>query len=203
MSEEIDREVEDLRPVLARMLPDDWDRPIRAHDQAAVDDALRRAWLIVYHRARAKASDRRDAEEIAQEVFCRVLARMGSWSSDDAALHHAYLVRAARNLQYDQWRRRDRNRASDAMYASDRSRLSVGPEDEIMGGLEREALRAALRSLTLDQAQVLRLRIFEELSAEETGAVLGKSATAVRQLQHRAVRALRARLTGDDPENGR
>ena len=199
--DELEREVEDLRPILAGVLPQGWDGPIRARDQKALDDAVQRAWRIVYHRARAGVRDRRDAEDVAQEVFCRVLARLGTRDPAEAALQHAYLARAARNLLYDQWRGRDQHRAADTAYAEDRSGAPSGPEDEVLRRLEGEEVRIALGTLSPLQRQVLRLRIFEQLNAQETAAVVGRSAESVRQIQHRALRALRAQLSRSNPGN--
>jgi RNA polymerase sigma-70 factor (ECF subfamily) len=198
---ELEREVEDLRPILAGVLPKGWDGPIRARDQAALDDAVQRAWRIVYHRARAGVRDPRDAEDVAQEVFCRVLTRLGTRDPAEAAVQHAYLARAARNLLYDQWRGRDRHRAADTVYAEDRSGAPPGPEDEVLRRLDGEEVQVALGSLSPIQRQVLRLRIFEQLSAEETAAIVDRSPEAVRQIQHRALRALRDLLTRNDPDD--
>jgi RNA polymerase sigma-70 factor (ECF subfamily) len=193
VTDEGDQEVDDLRPVLARVLAPDWDHPIASHDQAAFDAAVRRAWLVVYYRVAARTGDRGEAEEAAQEVFCRVLARMGSWPAGEA-VRRAYLARAASNLLQDQWQRRERRLLADTAYATDRSREPADPQDVAVRREETEQLVEALRSLPPIQAQVLRLRIGEELSSEEAGAVLDKSAQAVRQIQHRALEALRARL---------
>lgn len=198
---EAERELEDLRPVLSRVLPADWDRPIAARDQAALDAAVRRAWLVVYYRVVARTGDRGEAEEAAQEVFCRVLARMGTRTSDEA-VRKAYLARSASNLLQDQWRRREHRRFADTAYAADRSGEPIDPQDAVVRRAESEQLVEALRSLPPIQAQVLRLRIGEELSSEETGAVLGKSAAAVRQIQHRALEALRERLGRQDAGGG-
>ncbi|HVX20947.1 MAG TPA: sigma-70 family RNA polymerase sigma factor [Acidimicrobiales bacterium] len=192
---EVAREVEDLRPVLGSILPGGWDGPVRVGDQAALDAAVRRAWLVVYHHARANVRDRREAEDIAQEVFARVLSRLASPDAGRPPIEQAYLTRAARNLLYDQWRRRDRNRADDAAYATDRSADPTGPEDEVLRRIEGEEVRIALTTLTPVQRQVLRLRIFEQLTAEEVAAVVGRTPDWVRQTQHRALRALRDHLS--------
>ena len=60
----------------------------------------------------------------------------------------------------------------------------------------------ALGTLPPAQRQVLRLRIFEGLTAEETAAVLGGNAEWVRQTQFRALRTLRDRLTWNDADPG-
>ena len=57
------------------------------------------------------------------------------------------------------------------------------------------AVREAIRQLTPEQQHVLALRFSQELSLEETAAVMGKTITAVKVLQFRAVQALRQRMT--------
>ncbi|HEX3946237.1 MAG TPA: sigma-70 family RNA polymerase sigma factor [Acidimicrobiales bacterium] len=195
---EIEREVADLRPVLTGILPEGWDGPVRAGERVALDAGLRRAWLIVYHRARASVRDPREAEDVAQEVFSRVLARLATRGPDGVPIEPAYLARAARNLLYDQWRSRDRHRADEAAYAEDRSGAPAGPEDEALRRMEGEEVRVAFGALSPTQRQVLRLRIYEQLTAEETAAVVGRTPDWVRQVQHRALRTLREQLTRPD-----
>jgi RNA polymerase sigma-70 factor (ECF subfamily) len=52
----------------------------------------------------------------------------------------------------------------------------------------------AWRQLTDDQQQVIALKFMQELSNEETAAVMGKPVSAVKMLQHRALAALRRLL---------
>ena len=65
------------------------------------------------------------------------------------------------------------------------------------------ALRTALSSLTDEQQQVIILRFIEGQNLEETAAIMGKNANAIKALQHRALRALASRLerSGFDLEN--
>ena len=58
----------------------------------------------------------------------------------------------------------------------------------------REALLAALDRLTPDHRAVLRLRILEGRTTSEVAALIHRSQPAVRQLQVRALAALRAAL---------
>ncbi len=192
MTPDPDQAAEDLRPLLVSVLPPDWERAVAARDQAALTEATRRAWEVVYHRTLLSIRDRREAEEVTQEVFCRVLARLGTRQGDEA-VRQAYLVQASRNLLADRWRRRARAQAAPPMVAP----APPTPEEAALARLEVEDLRRALAALPDEQRTVLRLRVFEHLSAEETGAVLGRSAAAVRQIQHRAVVALRAALGGE------
>lgn len=55
----------------------------------------------------------------------------------------------------------------------------------------RQEIRHTLDQLRDDYRTVLILRFISGLTAEETGAVMGRTTTAVRVLQHRALAALR------------
>jgi RNA polymerase sigma-70 factor (ECF subfamily) len=57
-----------------------------------------------------------------------------------------------------------------------------------------QQLRQAMQRLTPEQQHVLALRFAEEYSLEETASVMGKTITAVKQLQFRAVASLRRLL---------
>ena len=60
--------------------------------------------------------------------------------------------------------------------------------------LDAEALRAAMRRLTDEQAQVLSLRFLEGYSFSEIAEMMDKTEGAVKALQHRAVATLRQLL---------
>jgi RNA polymerase sigma-70 factor (ECF subfamily) len=59
---------------------------------------------------------------------------------------------------------------------------------------ERQELLQALDTLREDYRNVLVLRFLSDLSPEETAQVMGRSAGAVRVLQHRALSALRMQI---------
>ena len=192
----VERAVADLRPILTGMLPDS-----TSGDRAALEAALYKAWRIVYLRALTHVRDRAAAEDVAQEVFRRVLTRL-STRDDGAAIEQAYLTQTAYRLLQDQWRAAAQHWAHDIAMARDPSGRPANPEEEVLRRIEGDEALAALDALPLDQRRVLRLRIFEQLTAEETAAVLGRNAEWVRQTQHRALRVLRDRLTRHDDDPG-
>lgn len=194
------QEVDDLGPVLARLLPDAWDGAFAEADQGALDRAVRSAWLVAYHRARRRVADRAEAEEVAQEVFLRVLLRLsGSDGAVDVEVRTGYLVRSTQNLLADRWRARARHRDADARYAEGRSTAPELPEEHVVRAEEHADVRRALVGLSRIQRDVLRLRVLEGLTSEETAAVVGKTAAAVRQVQHRALTLLRRALEEGRP----
>ncbi len=197
----VEREVADLRPILTGVLPDGWDGPLTSGDRAALDATLRKAWRIVYLRALTHIRDQAAAEDVAQEVFRRVLTRL-STRDDGVAIEQAYLTQAARNFLQDQWRTAGQHRADDTAVARDPSGVPADPEEEVLRRIEGDEAMVALSTLSTAQRQVLRLRLFEGLTAEETAAVLGRNAEWVRQTQRRALRTLRDRLSWNDDDPG-
>jgi RNA polymerase sigma-70 factor (ECF subfamily) len=69
-------------------------------------------------------------------------------------------------------------------------------EFHFMRTLDARRARQALAQLTGEQQEVLILRFGQALSLHETAAIMGKSANTIKQLQFRAVNALR-RVLGE------
>jgi RNA polymerase sigma-70 factor (ECF subfamily) len=65
-----------------------------------------------------------------------------------------------------------------------------GPEETVVAAADAGRLRAAVRGLTDDQAAVVALRFWWNLSINETAEALGKNDNAVKALQHRAIGSL-------------
>ena len=59
---------------------------------------------------------------------------------------------------------------------------------------QNQIVRSALRELTSDQQHVLALRFGSECSLAETADIMGKKPNAIKQLQFRALSALRRQL---------
>lgn len=70
-------------------------------------------------------------------------------------------------------------------------RPDVEPEQAVLRLEASREVAALLEQLTPQQAEIVRLRVAAGLTAEETAAVLGMTAGAVRVAQHRALARLR------------
>lgn len=73
-------------------------------------------------------------------------------------------------------------------------------EADAMRALGDERVLALLASLSVDQREVLLLRIVADLPLEEVAVSLNKSVGAVKSLQHRALATLRRHLEPEDVE---
>lgn len=146
-------------------------------------DAVRLGYLLT--------QDEQAAEDIAQEAFIRVFARLGDLRHPDSFL--AYLRRTVTNLSRDFHRKADRERAALQTVGrlEERERTSW-PEAE-SGCLLRAVLELPHR-----QSLAIILRHCEGLSERETADVLQSSVSAVKSLTNRGLAALRRNLEGND-----
>jgi RNA polymerase sigma-70 factor (ECF subfamily) len=155
---------------------------------AAIYDEFHPAIYAYIYR---QVEDADTARDLAADVFRRLLqaVRHGDGPSTDIK---AWLYRTAHNLVVDHYRSRQFRRHEP---------LNVdftGIGDDPASIAERHVAAAevlkAWRQLTDDQQQVIALKFMQELSNEETAAVMGKPVSAVKMLQHRALAALRRLL---------
>jgi RNA polymerase sigma-70 factor (ECF subfamily) len=144
-------------------------------------------WLAVYRVVFRSCRSRVEAEELTQEAFARALASQGEIPSG------AYVLQIARNLVIDRWRAEQRAPATDPL-GHDLAATGPGPEALTEAKEQKQEILVALDALPDRYCEVLRLRFQECLSAAEVGILLGMRPNAVRQLQFRAVEALRTQL---------
>ena len=165
-------------------------------DRAALEQLCREEWPFVYRVVAAQVTGRQEAEDLTQEVFLRALRRLDGYQPGSGSFR-PYLLVVAQNLLRDRWRSRLRVAWSDA----DVDSLETGergPEDAAVAAEERAELIGALARLPATYQSVLRLRLIEGRSAGEVARAMKRSPEAVRQLQHRALGALRAELDDDE-----
>ncbi len=148
----------------------------------------------VYRYALAKLGDSHEAEDVAGDAFTAVVAKIPRFQWRGAGFE-AWLFRIATNLIADRHRRAGRD--ADALIdRSDGARSNV--ESTAQEVERRDELRELLEELPADQREILLLRFAAGLSSAEAGAVMGRSANAVRQLQFRAMDSLRRRRTREE-----
>ncbi len=144
----------------------------------------------VYAFARSRTKSAHDAEDVTATVFLKVWESIDTYS-DAGVPFTAWLFRVARNTAVDEHRRDARRPALVDEFPDEPAPEST--EAAVIARADADRLRATVRLLTEEQAAVIALRYWSDLSIQETADALGKNANAVKQLQHRAVRSL-ARL---------
>ncbi len=148
----------------------------------------------VYRYVCYRLGENQVCEDIASEVFLRLLDALHRRGGPRQNLR-GWLFGTASNLVNDHLR---------GLYRRQVESLDQGYEQSNGEQLERhyeqdweqEQVRRAFQELTTEQQHVLALRFSEERSLEETARIMGKSLTAVKGLQFRAIAALR-RILGD------
>ncbi|MEO7071433.1 MAG: sigma-70 family RNA polymerase sigma factor [Nostocoides sp.] len=184
--------------------PSDFERIAALVELAQKGDA--EAFGIIYERyvdqvyrfLYVRVGNAQVAEDLTSETFMRALRRIDSfsWQGRDIA---AWFITIARNLIMDNAKSaRYRLEVSTADMLDADQRADAAPEAEVLTRVRDARLVDAIKTLKPEQAECLVLRFLQELSLAETAEVLGKSQGAVKQLQLRAVRALRKELEGEE-----
>jgi RNA polymerase sigma-70 factor (sigma-E family) len=162
------------------------DPPAPATETAALDfaDFVRDRSTSLLYSAYLMTGDRHLAEDLVQSALARTHR---AWKR----LHHngkpeAYTRKVMYHLQVDWWRRR---RVAESL-VDDLSQHPLAGDSDGDTAL-RLTVRAALLRLAPRQRAVLVLRYFEQLTIEETAAVLGCATGTVKSQTAKALARLR------------
>jgi RNA polymerase sigma-70 factor (ECF subfamily) len=145
-----------------------------------------RIYNYIYHRVGQADL----TEDLTGQVFMRMLEAVQSgrpWRTSFSG----WLYRIAHNLVIDYYRRRQRATVVELEDAVPVQAVDGDPVASTELLIDRQRLRAALATLTEEQAQVITLRFLEELSIAEVADIMDKTEGAIKALQYRAVLALR------------
>jgi len=165
----------------------------RRLDHSTLTEIHDRYYPDVFRYARYRLGDEKVAEDITSEVFLVLLDALHKRRGPTQNLR-GWLLGTASNLVNDHLRR---------LYSRKVEPLEL-EEDDLVDGDQIEKryddawqklqVRQALPLLTAEQQHVLALRFADECSLEETAQIMGKSVTAIKALQFRAIVALRRLL---------
>ncbi|HEY7823086.1 MAG TPA: sigma-70 family RNA polymerase sigma factor [Acidimicrobiia bacterium] len=133
-----------------------------------------------------------EAEDAASEVFIKVARNIHSFDGDENSFRSWVFVITHRTLIDD--RRYRSRRPTTAEMPEHFSDPGGNAEDEAVNQLVTAELVEAFEQLTVDQRDVLALRMISGLTLEQTAEVLGKQTGAVKALQHRALASLQKQL---------
>jgi RNA polymerase sigma-70 factor (ECF subfamily) len=165
-------------------------------DRAAFAALYRRYVERVYGYCFYLLGDHHDAEDATERTFLAALGAIDRYR-DEGATFRSWLFRIAHNQLANALRARGRDRTAPLDLLPEPGASHHDPAR--LAGMADDArrLRAAVARLSGDRRQVIVLRFVDGLSTAEIGDVLGRSAGAVRVLQHRALRDLAAALEGE------
>ncbi len=136
----------------------------------------------------------RESEDILQEVFIKAWNGMANLKLENLNFN-AWLYRIASNTINDYFRKFYRTEQTVELdeNASIYNSADV-PANRLALQGDVEMVKRALKALPSQYQQVLELRFIQDFTLQETANILNKSNLAVRLLQHRALKNLRANL---------
>ena len=147
----------------------------------------------VYRYASARLGAGPSAEDAASETFAKVVRELGRFRWRGAGFE-GWLFRIARNVIVDMQRAGGKETPTgETIEPAETSREGI-PEAAVTSFESAAELRALLDRLPAEQREVLLLRFGAGLDTNETGRAMERNANAVRQLQLRALRNVRAMI---------
>jgi RNA polymerase sigma-70 factor, ECF subfamily len=150
----------------------------------------------VYAFCMSQVRNREMAEDLTAQTFERALRAIGRYEHRGAPLS-SWLFRIAANLATDRGRQSGRLvLLGDAPIPEERLDRpgDPTPEERVLQWERAATVRQHMSELPDDQQRALRLRFWEGYSVVEVGERLGRNENATKQLLHRAVTNLRARM---------
>lgn len=164
---------------------------LRTLDSQSISTIYDRYFPEIYRYVRYRIGDETLAEDIASDVFVRLMEASQKKKGPQTNLR-GWLIATASNAVNDHHRRHYRRPVealSDSMPdggASLHSQLDLREQNRL--------IRDALAQLTDEQQHVLALRFGQGYSVEETAAILKKNTNAVKALQFRALASLQRQI---------
>ena len=163
-------------------------------DPQVISSIFDRFFPVVFHYVRYRVSDVAQSEDIASDVFVRLLEAVKNGKGPDTNIK-AWLLSTASHAVNDHHRKNYR-RPTEGISESIQD-LQATPAEASERRERQRRVQQALSKLTPEQQHVITLRFGQELSLEETAVVMKKNVNAVKQLQLRALAALNRQI--DEP----
>ena len=145
-----------------------------------------------------RVKNKEEANDLSQTVFFKVFRSLPNFQEKNKS-PLAYFFTVARNTVIDYWR------AKKEISFNDLENVFGQMPDKTDNPLElikkKEigwTIRRAVKQLTDDQQEVITLKFINEMPNKEIAALLEKTEEAVRQLQCRALKALREILKNQE-----
>ena len=175
-------------------LTDDYDllHALREDAPNSLQVIYKRYFPPLYNYTRLKVGDARLAEDIVAEVFVKLLRVVGTPSAPRRSLR-GWLFQVTRNEITRSIGRNTRVKTI-ALEEWMPDPTQPNPELSLSAALDVENLRQAVQTLKPDHQEVIVLRFGQYLSLQETADIMGKSVSAIKSLQFRALDNLRTIL---------
>lgn len=163
-------------------------------ERAAIGVLYENYVAMIYRYVVYRVSSAIDAEDLTAEIFVKMIEGLPKYRHTGAPFEAwLYRIAFARVTDFHRRHRRVQSEVTDA-FSDD----APSPEEHLQDAQEVETLRQALSGLSDEQQNILVLRFIERKSHQEVADITGKSVSAVKSIQHRALIDLAARLGSEE-----
>ncbi len=170
-----------------------------AGDPRMIEQLCSNYWEPLYRYVYFKVQNREEAEDITQETFVKTLAY---WREHEISRNNlpGFLKTVSQNIIYDRWRQKKRRGTS--INWEDLNLKENRTGDDQAQITQRLQIESALAQLKPDQRRIIELRIIQGYSVAETARLTGKTESAVRIAQYRALQFMARILKSDSGQEG-
>ena len=179
--------------------PSEYDIELVRRAQAYEEDALSAVFDIyypkIYNYGLLQLRDVQSAEDLASDVMLRVLESIERYQPRGVPFS-AWVFRIARNRLVDIRRRSHRRREVSLVDSLVTASAGGSPHATVERALDFGEVCFALGQLTDTQEQVIVLRFLKDLDVATVARTIGRSESAVKSIQFRALTALRRIMQG-------
>lgn len=146
--------------------------------------------IVRYTRARISGGRIPNAEDVAQEICLAVAQSIGRYQ-DQGRPFMAFVYGIASNKVADAYRSMGRDKTTPTDTIPESSDEGLTPEGSALVADGSNRVREILDCLSDRAREIIILRVFVGLSADETAEIVGSTPGAVRVAQHRALATMR------------
>lgn len=162
-------------------------------DHQVINAVYDRYFPEVFRFIKYRINDELLAEDIASDVFVRLLEALSAGRGPDKNLR-AWLYSTASHIVVDHLRKKYRH--PDEELPESLHEDTPGLHEDLEKQERGQQLRQAMNALTEEQQNVITMRFNNGFSLEETAAIMKKNINSIKQLQYRALAALNRAMGG-------
>ncbi len=168
-------------------------------DRAAYSTLYGHYVAQIYRFVYLKTGSKAEAEDLTHDVFLSAWQNIGTYRHRGHPFS-SWLYQIARNKVIDHYRTRKFTAPIDEATLAIAD-LAAQTEHAADQSMELDRIQLAMRELSDEHQNILILRFVDDLTPGEIAETLGKTEGAVRLMQHRAIKNLRAILTQTTDNN--
>ena len=141
-----------------------------------------------------RAQGAAEPEDLAADVFLQAVRAVKRFEGNGAAFR-SWIFCIAHNKLIDDSRYRRRRPVEPVAEPAEEPATPLGVEEQVLNHLSEDRVKELLNRLTVDQRDVLLLRIIGGLTVDEVARTLGKNSPAVKALQRRGLACLKREMS--------